>query len=113
MSRFIEALTFHNTGHRVPQQHNYLSVFVKQVPPEIRFDVLDTYEAELVWRARVNTTPEGKARAIHSLSEQLRWEVYSELYGMIRELSSAVYGGDTETSLEIMARMKEEVGLRR
>ena len=112
MSDFIEALTFHTTGQRVPLQTKHLKVSVKRVfPPDFAYDVLETYEAEVKWRSRANTTPEGKYKVIKQISEQLWWDIYKDLMGLLHELASSVYGGDTEKSLELISKIKKETGL--
>ena len=112
MSEFIEALTFYTTGERVPRQTKRLKVSVEQVfPPDFAYDVLDTYEAEVKWRSRANTTPEGKNDVIKQMSDQLRWDIYKDLMGLLHELAGSVYGGDTEKSLELIIKIKKETGL--
>ena len=112
MSEFIEALTFHATGERVPIQTKFLKVSVDRVfPPDLKYDRLDTYQAEVTWRARLNTTPEGKDKVIHQLSDMMRWDIYKDLMGLLYELAGSVYGGDTEKSLELISKIKKETGL--
>ena len=113
MSEFIDALRLVDLHSRKAIIPKRLSVSVKEIAPDlVPFSTLSCYEANVVWRSRINGDPKDKERLLILLQDRLRWDLYKDFYELLMDLNEAVFCGDDEKILEAITAIKTEAGIK-